>query len=117
MNDIDHYIIYSCYIKKDYHFPQLLKEEIYIALLKKIVEAADCELDIIFDSFNKNDFETNIINSISSIPNVLSITSCDSQKNPGLQFVDNLCSACRHYMDGNDINHFYDIIKENIKEV
>lgn len=117
LSSIDHYIIYSCYIKKDAYFPQILKEDIYIQLLSKIVESASCDLNIIFDTFNKQDFESNIINTISSFPSVLSIESCDSQKNPGLQFVDNLCSACRHHLDNDDPNKFYDIISEKIKEV
>lgn len=117
LSSINHYIIYSCYIKKDAYFPQILKEDIYIQLLSKIVENASCDLNIIFDTFNKQDFESNIINTISSFPSVLSIESCDSQRNPGLQFVDNLCSTCRHHLDDDDPNKFYDIIKEKIKEV
>lgn len=55
LNKINHYIIYSCYIKKELYFPQFLKEEVYIELLTKIVDASSCELDIIFDAFNKRD--------------------------------------------------------------
>ena len=117
LSSIEHYIIYSCYIKKDAFFPQTLKEDVYIQLLSKIVENASFEVNIIFDTFNKQDFEAKIINNVSALPTVLSIESCDSQKNPGLQFVDNLCSTCRHHLDGDDPTKFYDIIQDKIKEV
>lgn len=29
----------------------------------------------------------------------------------------NLCSTCRHHLDGDDPNKFYDIIQDTIKEV
>lgn len=117
LSSIDHYIIYSCYVKKDSYFPQVLKEEVYIQLLSKIVENASCDLNIVFDAFNKKDFESNIIASILALPSVITIESCDSQKNPGLQFVDNLCSTCRHHLDNDDPYNFYDIIKDNVKEI
>jgi len=117
LKTMEHYIIYSCYIKKDSVFSQMQKEDVYISLLSKIVVEASCQLDVIFDTFNKHDFEEKIINAISSISNVTSICSCDSQRNPGLQYADNLCSTCRHYLDGTDINKFYDVIKDNVKEV
>lgn len=117
LSSIDHYVIYSCYLKKDRIFPQSLKEDVYIQLLSKIVKSASVELDVIFDTFNKKDFESNIIKAISSLPLVKSIASCDSQKNPGLQYVDNLCSTCRHHLANDDPNNFYDIIKEKIREV
>lgn len=117
LNSIEHCIIYSCYIKKDFTFPQTLKEDTYIYLLSQIVNATTDSIDIIFDTFNKRDFEEKIISKISSLQNVSSIKSCDSQQNPGLQYADNLCSTCRHYLNGDDTNHFYDIIKENVKEV
>ena len=115
--DIEHCIIYSCYVKKDSYFPQVLKEDIYIELLTRIAAATECEINIIFDTFNKQDFESKITVVLSALPNVLSICSQDSQKNPGLQFADNLCSTCRHHLDENDTYHFYDVVKENIKEV
>lgn len=117
LNSIEHCIIYSCYIKKDFTFPQTLKEDTYINLLSQIVNATTDSIDIIFDTFNKRDFEEKIVSKISSLQNVSSIKSCDSQQNPGLQYADNLCSTCRHYLNGDDTNHFYDIIKKNVKEV
>lgn len=117
LNSIEHCIIYSCYIKKEFTFPQTLKEDTYIYLLSQIVNATTDSIDIIFDTFNKRDFEEKIISKISSLQNVSSIKSCDSQQNPGLQYADNLCSTCRHYLNGDDTNHFYDIIKENVKKV
>lgn len=117
LNSIEHYVIYSCYIKKDIAFRQALKEDVYINLLTRIVESLSDSVDIIFDAFNKADFERKIVSAISPLINVVSIESCDSQKNPGLQFVDNLCSVCRLHLDNNDSHEFYEIIKENVKKV
>lgn len=114
LKNIDPCIIYSCYIKKDSSFTQKLKENTYISLLYKIAKTVSDDIDIVFDTFNKQDFEYNIIEELSSLSNVTSIRSCDSQKNPGLQFVDNLCSVYRLYLDGNDKHNFFDIIKEKV---
>ena len=41
----------------------------------------------------------------------------NSQKEEGLQFVDNLCSVVRHYKSGTDDNHMYELIANNVQEV
>ena len=45
---LDGSIIYSCYLKKDAQFNQILKEATYIVLLSKIVAVANHPIDIIF---------------------------------------------------------------------
>ena len=37
LNSIEHCIIYSCYIKKDFTFPQTLNEDTYIYLLSQLL--------------------------------------------------------------------------------
>ncbi len=117
LSSIEHFIVYSYHVKKSSTFPQTQKEKIYILLLTKIVNYIPHDLNILFDTFNKPDFDSNIIHTISSISSVISISACDSQKNPGLQFVDNLCSTCRHHLSKDDDYHFFDIIRENTKEI
>lgn len=113
---IDNQIIYFCYVKKDGYFNQIMKEEQYIYLLNNIVSFIKENVDIIFDSFNKIDFEEKIIESISKHPNVISIQSRNSFDEPGIQFVDNLCSVIRlSYLDSK--NHYYSIIKDKVIQV
>ena len=57
INELDHSILFSAYIKKEAIFHQKIKEKQYIKLLDKIVTAIDVEIEIIFDTFNKSDFE------------------------------------------------------------
>lgn len=114
---IEHCVIYSCYIKKSSKFSQELKEETYIKLLRKIVEAIDVDVDIVFDTFNKRNFEESILSTISKLQNVNSIESCDSQLSPGLQYVDNLCSIYRHHLSGTDKNGFFEKIENYVKIV
>ena len=115
LDAIERCVIYSCYVKKSLKFSQELKEATYIKLLSNIVEAIDTDIDIVFDTFNKKDFEDTIISSILEHENVNSIESCDSQLNPGLQYVDNLCSIYRHYLSGTDKNDFFDKIRHYVK--
>ncbi len=116
LNNIEYNVIYSCYLKKDKTFKQKQKEEQYIILLKKIVTSIDEDIHIIFDTFNKSDFELSIIDNISKCYNVLSIKSEDSRKEPGLQFVDNICSVIRINRKSEN-NSFYFLIKNHLSEV
>ena len=109
-------VYFASYIKKDMSFKQEDKEKQYIFLLSKIVNSIDQDIPIIFDSFNKPDFEDNIINTIKLHSNVLSIIPCDSRNEPGLQFVDNLCSVIRLNKSKKE-NDFYSLIENNIIEV
>lgn len=114
---LEHTTLYSCYVKKGSVFSQNEKEIVYIKLLSKIIDAVDNQIDVIFDTFNKPDFETKIIEEISKKENVLSILSADSQEEYGLQFVDNMCSIARLHKSNNDKYGFYDKIVTFIKEV
>lgn len=113
---IDNKIIFSCYIKKEGYFNQIKKEEQYIKLLNNIVSSISEDIEIIFDSFNKSDFERNIIDRISKCSNVLNIQSRNSFDEPGIQFVDNLCSVIRLSCLESK-NDYYSIIKENVIQV
>ena len=110
-------IVYSCYIKKGDSFPQEYKEETYLTLLSKIVSSIEHDVSVIFDSFNKNDFEKRIINRLSTYTNVQAIMPRDSQKEPGLQLVDNLCSIIRMHKSTTDKNDFYAMIQSHVEEV
>ena len=87
-----------------------------IKLLNNIVSSISEDIEIIFDSFNKADFERNIIESISKCSNVISIQSKNSFEEPGIQFVDNLCSVIRLSCLESK-NDFYSIIKGNVIQV
>lgn len=116
INKLNHSIIYSCYIKKEQHFNQAIKEMQYVKLLSNIVSSIDMEITIIFDAFNKKDFEQNIVETIKEYTHVMAIEPRDSFDEAGLQFVDNLCSAIRlSYLDNQ--NEYYKLIKKNIIEV
>ena len=66
-------------------------------------------------AYNPKDFEDKIISSLLKLQNVKDIKSCDSQLNPGLQYVDNLCSVYRHHLSGTDYNYFFEMIKNYVK--
>lgn len=117
ITSIDHSIIYSCFIKKGTKFPQNLKEDMYIALLSKIVSSIDEDFSIVFDTFNKKDFEDRIADRMLSYVKVQTVMARDSQKERGLQFVDNICSAIRLNKSGIDNDGFFEIIKNSVKEV
>jgi len=54
---------------------------------------------------------------IISYQNVQAIMSMDSQKEAGLQFVDNICSVVRLHKSGTDEFGFYKLIEKHVKEV
>ncbi len=83
----------------------------------RIVGAIENEIDIIFDTFNKWDFEQDIIECLLGCPNVKSIRPCDSQKEAGIQFVDNLCSVFRLHKTNRDVMNFYTLVEPFVKEV
>jgi len=117
LSEVDRHVIYSCYVKKEKGFPQNYKEDIYIAMLSKIILNIEESIDIIFDTFNKRDFEARIIERVSTYDNVRTITSKDSQIEPGLQLVDNMCSILRMKKSGNDKHDFYLLIEDWVREV
>ena len=116
LSEVDKQIIYSSYTKKTAEFPQNFKEDTYIALLSHIVLNIKDDIYIIFDAFNKDDFEKRIIEKISTYKNVQDIIPCDSQLEPGLQYVDNICSIIRHHISGTDIHGFYQYIETCVRE-
>lgn len=116
LQQLDHKIIYTTYCKKDNIFNQKEKEKQYIKMLNKIVHFIKNDVDIIFDSFNKCDFENRIITEISLHNHVLSICSKESFAEEGLQFIDNICSCIRLYKS-NLNKDFYQMIETNIIEL
>ena len=86
------------------------KEDAYISLLKKIVTNIAEPIDVVFDAFNKKDFEKKIILSILPMDNIEKIAPGDSVLEPGLQFVDNICGAIRLSKSNKDEWGFFDII-------
>ena len=88
-----------------------------MTLLSKIVSSTEKEISIIFDRFNKRDFEEAVVERISSYPHVQAIMPRDSQKEKGLQFVDNVCSVMRHNKSGTDEYGFFQIISKTVHAV
>ncbi len=109
---LDGRIIYSCYLKKGRPFKQSEKEKVYLRLLKKIAETLPEDTDIVYDSFNKTDFDERIIKKISSLGNTSSVRPENSQKEPGLQYADNICSVLRLYLSGKDPEGYYGYIRK-----
>ena len=107
INTMDYSIYYAVYKKKNNSFYQQEKENVYISLLNKIVSHIDSEIDIIFDTFNKADFELKIIESIKQNNNVLTIVQRDSRLEYGLQFIDSICSIIRHHVYEKDSTLYY----------
>lgn len=114
-------IIYSCYLKKYAKMNQTIKESTYISLFTKIVNSINNKIDIIYDSFNKPNFEDIVKKHISNLKNVISIKSGDSQLIHGIQFVDNICSVIRLYktlgLNSKEVKSFYPIIEKMVMEV
>ena len=86
-------------------------------MLSKIVLSIEGDLSVVFDTFNKRDFEDRIVDRISSHSNVQAIMPRDSQKEAGLQLVDNMCSILRLKQSNSDTHGFYDLVEDWICEV
>ena len=110
-------IIYSCFVKKDVHFNQELKESVYITLLSKILGEIKSNTVVLFDSFGKKDFEDRIIRSFIDNDIIDDLFPGKSEKEAGLQFIDNICSVIRLHKSGDGKDRFFDLIKGMIKEV
>ena len=117
INQLDCCIIYSCYLKKAGRFDKNLKELVYISLLSNIVSSIDTDTSVIFDKFNVPTFDLKIVQTISGYKNVQAIMPRDSQTEPGLQFVDNICSILRRQISAKEKNEWYKILEERIREV
>ena len=117
IKDLESSVIYACYVKKDLSLKQEAKEKIYIKLLGKIVSSINDEIDIIFDEFGIDSFETKIVNTVGEHQNVKSITPMNSKLEAGLMYVDNLCSVIRLHLTDDDTYGFYEYIKDITIEV
>ena len=117
LNKINPIIIYSIYTKNKEYFTQANKEKYYLEMLTKIINSVTDNICIIFDSFNKKDFENNIKSTMEKRSNVKEINSSDSQLEEGLQFIDNICSIIRLNKTHNDKYNFYKLIERFINEV
>lgn len=110
-------IIYSCYKKNEPSMNQILKQSVYITLLSNILATLEDSTAVIFDGFGLDRFEKDIIRSADIYPSVINIRPGDSQKEPGLQFVDNLCSTIRRHISVNEKDLYYDYISEIVRVV
>ena len=110
-------IYYYLYKKPKDSFIQSEKEKKYILMLTKIVTRINKKMNIVFDTFNKKDFENQIKMILSQHSNVEAIYSSDSQMEEGLQFIDNVCSVIRLKNSKNDKYGFYNIIDNFIQSI
>ena len=110
-------IIYSCRLKKGTKLNQILKESLYITLLSSIFGELHEETTVIFDRFGKTDFEDNIKECANAYPCIRDIHPRDSQEEPGLQFIDNICSVLRLHRTRKDSENFYSLIEKMVREV
>lgn len=117
IRSLDGCVIYSCFVKKGTKFNQVLKESVYITLLSAILSSFNDDIDVVFDKFGKQDFEERIIESAKMNERINSIIPMDSQKVPGLQFADNVCSVIRLNKSGADEYGYYELLKDMIVEV
>ena len=114
---MDFCVIYSCFLKKSKKLSQKEKERAYINLVANIIASINKQVDVVFDMFNKKDFEAAIIKKLQSFRHVTNAHAADSQKETGIKFVDNLCSTIRLHLINEDAYGFYDIIQPWVKEV
>lgn len=117
LQSLDCQIVFSCHMKTKETFCQNTKESVYISLLTSVVKNVGEELEIIFDSFGKADFEAAIIEKVGSLDNVVSIVPGDSEKEHGLQFVDNICSVIRLHKSNDVKDFYYNYVKKDLREV
>ncbi len=85
--------------------------------MRSILASLKQETIVIFDGFNKKDFENKIVESATDFDLIQSICPRDSQKEHGLQFADNICSVLRRKKTGRDPWDFYGLIRDRTIEV
>ena len=110
-------MLFTPVILKTQKFSQKDKERTYINLISRIASSITDDVDVIFDMFNKKDFESAIIKKLLSFEKVKTAVAADSQKETGLKFVDNLCSVIRLNKTNTDKYGFYKEIEPYAKEV
>lgn len=117
LNEFEYYVVFSCFEKKNIRFVQEEKESTYLLLISRIVSSLSKKVDVVFDRFNKKDFEMHIIGTLISFNKVSSALATDSQTEIGLKYVDNLCSVVRLKKTNQDVHDFYTLIEKRTKEV
>ena len=110
-------VVFACYLKKNLRFNQELKESVYITLLSRIIGELTADTIVVFDSFGKRDFEARIVRSFTDANNIENIYPGISEKEAGLQFIDNICSVIRLHKAGDKKDLFFGKIETMIKEV
>ena len=86
-------------------------------MLYTILGFLDQKTTVVFDRFGKKDFELNIIDKMQSINVIEDIYAKDSQLDPGLQFVDNICSVIRLHLSHKDRFYYYNYIENIVTEI
>ena len=109
-------IMYSIKIKKNSNFKQSNKEKAYLELISKIAQKCG-NVSVVFDSFNNPRFEAKIIEKLCELDNVIDVKPKNSQDEPGIKFVDNLCGTIRLHIMKRDYNNFYKYISFNVVEI
>ena len=108
MDDVQ--ILYAAYKKDKQIFDQKTKESVYIQHLTSIVRTIASPASITFDAFGKKDFEDRIVSIVGSLDNAESIAPADSQLEPGLQFIDNICSVIRLHISSDPRDRYYEML-------
>ena len=117
LNEFEYYVVFSCFEKKNIRFVQEEKESTYLLLISRIISSLSKKVDVVFDRFNKKDFEMHIIGTLISFNKDSSALATDSQTEIGLKYVDNLCSVVRLKKTNQDEHDFYTLIEKRTKEV
>lgn len=115
MDDIQ--ILYVAYRKDNQTFDQKNKESIYIKHLSSIVSSIESPVSVTFDAFGKKDFEDRIVFTVGRLANAEGIAPADSQIEPGLQFIDNICSVIRLHITADQRDRYYEMIAPFITEL
>lgn len=115
--DLDCKIIYACFKKSELKFDQELKEKVYMELLARISSSIDEDISIVFDAFNVPSFDEKVVRELSKQKAVQAIMPQNSQSEPGLQLIDNICSVLRYYKTSGEKNDWYKMLENKILEV
>ena len=117
ISGMDCLVYYSVYEKSTVKMKQPVKQSVYISLLTRIVSSIKPNMVVIFDNFGIDSFENDIIHAVGMIEQVKMISAADSQIEPGLQFVDNICSVIRRHICSEEGDLFFEYISDRIKPV
>lgn len=115
ISSIDCSILYAYYSKNGSNINQILKQSIYITLISEIVSCVEGDVDIVFDGFGIEDFESDIVKGVRAFSQVTSARPGDSQEEKGLQFIDNLCSTIRRHISTDEQDMFYDVVSNQVR--